>query len=62
MDAEERARLKAQHDSLRVALKDWENAWRKAHDGQKPSRDDIKQNPDIGRLHHDSRLWYEAGD
>ncbi|KAJ9148667.1 DNA replication/checkpoint protein [Pleurostoma richardsiae] len=37
----------AQH--LRSELKQWENAWAKEHAGKKPSREDIKQNPEIAQ-------------
>ncbi|KAK1829386.1 putative dna replication regulator sld2 protein [Podospora conica] len=47
MDAQTRAKYESQSQDLRVDLKTWENNWAKSHHGKKPSRDDIKQNPDI---------------
>ena len=35
-------------DTLRLELKAWEADFAASHQGQKPTRDDIKQNPDIG--------------
>ncbi|KAK1753077.1 putative dna replication regulator sld2 protein [Echria macrotheca] len=49
MDAEKKAKYEAQSQELRVQLKTWENDWAKAHGGNKPSRNDIKQNPDIAQ-------------
>ena len=34
---------------LKLELKQWEKAFAAAHDGRKAGREDIKQNPDIGR-------------
>lgn len=48
MDDTTRAEYETQSQALRTELKQWESAWAKTHDGKKPSRDDIKQNPDIG--------------
>ncbi|KAK5661755.1 hypothetical protein OQA88_9856 [Cercophora sp. LCS_1] len=47
MDTQTKAQYEAQSQELRVQLKAWENDWAKSHDGSKPSRNDIKQNPDI---------------
>lgn len=35
-------------DTLRLELKAWEKAFATAHQGQKASREDIKQHPEIG--------------
>ena len=48
MDAQNKAKFESQSQELRADLKTWENDWAKSHSGQKPSRDDIKQNPEIG--------------
>lgn len=48
MDSQTKAQYEAQSQELRAQLKTWENDWAKSHDGSKPSRNDIKQNPDIG--------------
>ncbi|RPA84415.1 hypothetical protein BJ508DRAFT_323686, partial [Ascobolus immersus RN42] len=32
---------------LKLELKEWENTWAAEHDGRKPSREDIKANPEI---------------
>lgn len=50
MDVAERERYEKESQDLRVQLKTWENTWAKEHEGKKPSRDAIKQNPDIGML------------
>lgn len=48
MDTQTRAKYESQSQDLRADLKTWENDWAKTNRGKKPSRDDIKQNPDIG--------------
>lgn len=48
MDTQTRAKYESQSQDLRADLKTWENNWAKTNRGKKPSRDDIKQNPDIG--------------
>ena len=40
--------LEQQSNTLRADLKVWENKWARAHKGAKPSKSDIKNNPDIG--------------
>lgn len=40
----------ARAQKVRADLKQWEGDWAKAHDGKKPGREDIKSNPDIGKL------------
>ncbi|TPX18179.1 uncharacterized protein E0L32_002688 [Thyridium curvatum] len=49
MDVAERERYEKESQDLRVQLKTWENTWAKEHEGKKPSRDAIKQNPDIAQ-------------
>lgn len=49
MDEKDRQKYEAQAQELRVDLKQWETDWAKTHAGQKPGRDDIKQNPEIGK-------------
>lgn len=39
----------AKAKDLRAHLKSWEGDWARSHDGNKPGRQDIKNNPDIGR-------------
>jgi hypothetical protein len=48
MDDQARAGYENQSLQLRAELKKWENEWASAHGGNKPGRNDIKQNPDIG--------------
>ncbi|KAL2752123.1 hypothetical protein ACRALDRAFT_1083682 [Sodiomyces alcalophilus JCM 7366] len=48
MDDQQKAALESQSLELRAELKSWESAWAKSHDGRKPGRGDIKDNPDIG--------------
>ncbi|KAK0725430.1 DNA replication/checkpoint protein [Lasiosphaeris hirsuta] len=49
MDKQAKAKYETQSQELRVQLKIWENDWAKSHNGKKPGRDDIKQNPDIAQ-------------
>ncbi|KAK4447723.1 putative dna replication regulator sld2 protein [Podospora aff. communis PSN243] len=49
MDSETKARYEGESLALRAELKTWESAWAKDHSGKKPSREDIKQNPDIAQ-------------
>ncbi|KAB5533650.1 DNA replication regulator SLD2 [Coniochaeta sp. 2T2.1] len=49
MDDTTRAEYESKSQALRAELKQWETSWAKTHDGKKPSRDDIKNNPDIGQ-------------
>ena len=49
MDADEREVYEKQSQDLRLELKKWETQWARDHKGKKPSRNDIKQNPDIGK-------------
>ncbi|KAK3346794.1 DNA replication/checkpoint protein [Lasiosphaeria hispida] len=49
MDKQAKADYETQSQELRVQLKIWENDWAKSHNGTKPGRDDIKQNPDIAQ-------------
>ena len=44
-----RAEVAEQAVTLRAELKVWEKAFASAHGGKKAGREDIKQNPDIGR-------------
>jgi hypothetical protein len=48
MDENERYTYETQSQTLRAELKKWENDWAKNHQGRKPARNDIKQDPDIG--------------
>ncbi len=48
MDETTRAEYESNCQSLRVHLKTWESTWAKENGGKKPSRADIKNNPDIG--------------
>ncbi|EAQ83222.1 hypothetical protein CHGG_09626 [Chaetomium globosum CBS 148.51] len=50
MDGQDREVYEAQSLQLRADLKQWEGDWAVAHAGKKPGRDDIKQNPDIGKI------------
>jgi hypothetical protein len=43
------AEVAAQAVNVRADLKTWEKAFASANGGKKAGRDDIKQNPDIGR-------------
>lgn len=47
MDEADRQRYETQSKELRVKLKDWELEFAKSHGGAKPTRDDIKANPQI---------------
>ena len=49
MNEQERQVLTELSNSLRIELKAWEKIFATANDGKKASRDDIKQNPDIGK-------------
>ena len=44
------AEIGAQAIKVRAELKTWEKAFSSANGGRKAGRDDIKQNPGIGRL------------
>lgn len=55
MDDITRADYETRSQTIRAELKQWETSWAKTHAGNKPSRDDIKQNPDIG-MH--LLLWF----
>lgn len=48
MDDKTKARYEAKSVELRADLKKWESDWADTHDGSKPGREDIKNNPDIG--------------
>ena len=50
MDDAERQRYEAKAQDLRADLKRFEGDWAKEHDGAKPGRNDIKQNPSIGMV------------
>lgn len=54
MDDQEKADYELQSQKLRTELKQWENEWAKTSGGKKPSREDIKQNRDIGVYLDDS--------
>lgn len=49
MDDTIKAQYEAQAKELRASLKKWENDWASSHNGEKPGRQDIKENPDIGK-------------
>ncbi|KAL9131901.1 MAG: hypothetical protein Q9217_000261 [Psora testacea] len=52
------AELEQKCAKLRQRLKDWEGSFATTHDGQKPSREDVKQHPDIGTS---TRHWVLGG-
>ncbi|KAK0721533.1 DNA replication/checkpoint protein [Apiosordaria backusii] len=49
MDDQAKAEYELQSLQVRAELKKWETDWAAEHGGNKPSRDDIKQNPDIAK-------------
>ncbi|PHH82262.1 hypothetical protein CDD82_6511 [Ophiocordyceps australis] len=49
MDQEATLQYKTRSSELRADLKRWESEWAQLHQGNKPSREDIKNNPDIAR-------------
>ncbi|OIW26485.1 hypothetical protein CONLIGDRAFT_683461 [Coniochaeta ligniaria NRRL 30616] len=49
MDDTTRSDYESRSQTIRAELKLWETSWAKTHEGKKPSRDDIKQNPDIAQ-------------
>ncbi|KAK4178584.1 putative DNA replication regulator sld-2 [Triangularia setosa] len=49
MDDQARAKYEQQSLEVRAELKKWETDWQEEHGGNKPSRDDIRQNPDIAK-------------
>lgn len=48
MDESARNEYELKSKQLRAELKGWESEWASRHDGNKPGRDDIKRNADIG--------------
>lgn len=50
MDDKTRASYEQQSKELRADLKKWESDWADGHNGSKPGRRDIKENPSIGTL------------
>jgi len=48
MKDEEREELSKRSNALRLELKIWEKDFASANNGKKASRDDIKNNPEIG--------------
>jgi DNA replication regulator SLD2 len=50
MKDEEKQELLKRSETLRKNLKVWEKEYAAVNDGQKPSRDAVKKNPDIGEL------------
>ena len=48
MDEQRKADYESKSLELRAELKLFEGEWAQKHDGKKPSREAIKQNPDIG--------------
>lgn len=57
MDDSTRQIYDAQSKDLRVKIKTWEALFQKEHNGSKPSKDDIKRNPKIGRYLSDTFLF-----
>lgn len=57
MDESTRQNYDAQSKELRVKIKTWEALFQKEHNGSKPSKDDIKRNPKIGRYHSETLLF-----
>ncbi|PHH62053.1 hypothetical protein CDD81_7609 [Ophiocordyceps australis] len=49
MNQEAALQYKTRSTELRADLKRWESEWAQLHQGSKPSRKDIKNNPDIAR-------------
>lgn len=49
MDENERKQYEVTSQELRAELKRFEGDWAKQNGGSKPSRDDIKNNPKIGK-------------
>lgn len=49
MDDTTRRDYESRSQTIRAELKQWETSWARTHEGKKPSRDDIKQNPDIAQ-------------
>ncbi|KAM7220667.1 putative dna replication regulator sld2 protein [Rhypophila decipiens] len=47
MKDDDRSTYELRCNKLRAELKQWENEWAKTSGGKKPSREDIKQNPEI---------------
>lgn len=50
MDEVEKKKYEASAQELRTDLKQFEGEWAKQNNGSKPSREDIKNNPDIGKV------------
>jgi hypothetical protein len=50
MNEEEREEVTQQSKTLRLELKAWEQEFSAANNGQKPSREDIKNGPGIGKF------------
>jgi hypothetical protein len=50
MDDNLKKEYEARAQRVRADLKQWEADWAKTHDGKKPGREDIKNNPVIGTL------------
>lgn len=48
MDEQRKAEYESQSLQLRLELKQWEADYAQNHDGKKPPREVIKQNPNIG--------------
>lgn len=55
MDDKTREKYDAKSKELRADLKTWESEWARTHDGNKPGRDDIKRNADIGTATRSTR-------
>lgn len=50
-DHQSREEIAAQAVAVRAELKTWEKEFVASHEGKKASQDDIKERPDIGKLH-----------
>lgn len=59
MDENERKEYEVTAKELRAELKQFEGDWAKQNGGSKPSRGDIKNNPEIGK--QNEYLWTFRG-
>ncbi|KAH6606070.1 dna replication regulator sld2 [Trichoderma cornu-damae] len=53
MDEKLKREYEARAQKVRTDLKQWEAGWAKTHDGKKPGREDIKNNPVIAQKYKD---------
>jgi hypothetical protein len=56
MDEKTKTEYEAKSKELRASLKKWESEWAGSHQGSKPGRQDIKNNPEIGTEGTASRI------